>query len=86
MKYTYWQQQMNGDYAEVGHFTHDSPGSTDFDGLIRHHFVTDPVAGDRVTVERGMGGEVWERNEFGTWDSIASGPAGGGIIGAMEEQ
>jgi len=37
--------------------------------------------GDRVTI----GDEVWELNAFGSFDSVASGPAGDGFIGAMDD-
>jgi len=38
--------------------------------------------GDRVVI----GNEVWELGQFGQLESIASGPAGDGIIGAMRDR
>lgn len=79
MKYTYWQDHFDG-YKEVGSVEEYMDG-TDFDSFVRHYFATEAAVGDRVATDAG---EVWERNAFGTWDSIASGPAGHGLIGAME--
>lgn len=78
----YWREQGGGGYRKIDLGIEDHADPSYLAGkMAKHGWFDEPYIGDRVS----LGTEVWEINDFGTWDSIASGPAGDGLIGAMEQ-
>lgn len=76
-RYGPYQVDVREPSRVVNKFVRDDPlGSSAWSGI-----AGGLTPGDRVSI----GSTVWESGEFGMWENIASGPAGDGLVGAMED-